>query len=404
MIHLTHKKLLAGMLVALAGFNWSCSGNADKQTEATTADTTQAQSAAAVTKSDWGKMQDGTAVDLYTLTNSSGTEVKITNYGATITALKVVDREGNFEDVVLGFDNLEGYLQQGVPYFGAIVGRYGNRIANAKFTLDGQTYQLAANNGPNHLHGGEKGYDKVVWKAEEVTSAEGAAVKLSYLSKDGEEGYPGNLNIDVTYTLTNDDELKIDYKATTDKATVVNLTNHAYFNLSGNLGEPILDHMVMINADRMVPVNDQLIPTGNLKPVAGTPFDFTQPTRVGARIDTLEEQITRGKGYDHCWVLNGQPGTMSLAATVHEPTSGRFMEVFTTEPGIQFYTGNFLDGSLSGKDVTYKHRTGFCLETEHYPDSPNQPSFPSVVLRPGETYQTQTTYKFSVKEQGENRS
>lgn len=401
MINLRNRNLLAGMLLVLTGFSWACSGDSEKRTADTT---TQEQKESAVVKSSFGKMPDGTAVDLYTLTNSKGTELKITNYGATITSLKVADKQGNMADVVLGFDSLQGYLQQGVPYFGSIVGRYGNRIANAKFTLDGQTYQLAANDGPNHLHGGTKGYDKVVWEAEEVDSGEGASLKLHYLSKDGEEGYPGNLNIDVTYTLTDEDELKIDYKATTDKATIVNLTNHAYFNLSGNLGESILDHKVMINADRFVPVDKTLIPTGELKPVAGTPFDFTSPTALGKRIDAADEQLTRGKGYDHAWVLKGQAGTMNLAATVYEPNSGRFMEVFTTEPGIQLYTGNFLDGSLSGKGSTYKHRTGFCLETEHFPDSPNQPSFPSVVLSPGETYSTQTTYKFSVKEQGDTKS
>ncbi|AHM61102.1 Aldose 1-epimerase [Flammeovirgaceae bacterium 311] len=389
-------QLTAVLLCSLA-FGWACSGSSENnnQDNQQAADTT-AQTTSSVSRSDFGTMEDGTTVDLYTLTNEKGTELKITNYGGVITSLKVIDKNGNMDDVVLGFEDLKGYLQQGVPYFGAIVGRYGNRIANAQFVLDGQTYKLAANDGPNHLHGGTRGFDKVLWQGEPIEGDE-PGVRLKYLSKDGEEGYPGNLDVTVTYTLTNDDAVKIDYSATTDKATVVNLTNHAYFNLSGNLGEKILDHEVMINADRFVPVNKTLIPTGELKPVEGTPFDFTEPTVVGERIDANDQQITYGKGYDHCWVLNGTAGEMSLAASVHHPGSGRYMEVHTTEPGIQFYTGNFLDGSLSGKGNTYGHRTGFCLETEHYPDSPNQKDFPSVTLRPGETYQTQTTYTFSVK-------
>lgn len=399
MINLKIDKRVAALVLGLAGLLGACSGNTDNNQENRTNE--QAADSAAVAVTEFGSMKDGTAVNLYTLTNSQGTVLKITNYGATITSLKVADKEGNLEDVVLGFDSLAGYLQQGVPYFGAIVGRYGNRIANARFKLDNQTYHLAANDGPNHLHGGTKGYDKVVWQA----SPQGTqALKLTYLSPDGEEGYPGNLDIEVVYTLTDDNEVKIDYKATTDKATVVNLTNHAYFNLSGNLDEPILEHQVMLNADRFVPVNNTLIPTGELKPVKGTPFDFTTPTAIGKRIDAANEQLKFGKGYDHCWVLNGEAGNMRLAATVFEPSSGRYMEVFTTEPGIQFYTGNFLDGSLSGKGNTYEHRTGFCLETEHYPDSPNQPEFPSVTLRPGETYQTSTTYKFSTKEAQDSKS
>lgn len=391
---------MAGLSLLLLGSGMACSRSSETAGE----QLTQAAPAPTLSRSEFDKMPDGTAVQLYTLTNSRGTEVKITNYGATITSLKVADREGKLEDVVLGFDSLEGYLQPGVPYFGSIVGRYGNRIANARFSLDGQEYQLAANDGPNHLHGGNKGYDKVLWQAEEVQSNEGPALKLQYRSPDGEEGYPGNLDIAVTYTLTEADELKIDYQATTDKATVVNLTNHAYFNLSGELETPVLDHRVMINADRFIPVDETLIPTGALQPVQGTPFDFTQPTPIGERINAVDEQLKRGRGYDHCWVLKGQPGTMNLAASVYEPGSGRYLEVYTTEPGIQFYTGNFLDGSLNGKGVNYQHRTGFCLETEHFPDSPNQSSFPSVVLEPGETYHTQTTYKFSVKEQAQDRS
>lgn len=389
---------MAALLLGLMGFNWSCS-NTSEVNESEQKNAEVVQSPQKVVKSEFGKMEDGRVVDLYTLTNAKGTELKITNYGATITAMKVADREGKLEDIMLGFDSLEGYLQQGVPYFGAIVGRYGNRIGGAQFVLDGQTYKLNANDGPNHLHGGPRGFDKVLWTAEPVENAEGPSLKLNYLSPDGEEGYPGNLAVAVTYTLTDQDELKIDYKGTTDKATVVNLTNHAYFNLSGKLDEKILDHEVMINANRFVPVNNTLIPTGELRAVQGTPFDFTTATTIGKRInEQTDEQVVFGKGYDHCWVLNGEAGSMNLATTVYEPQSGRYMEVYTTEPGIQFYTGNFLDGTLSGKGVTYGHRTGFCLETEHFPDSPNQQAFPSVTLRPGETYSTQTTYKFSVKE------
>lgn len=386
---------MAAMLLGVLAFSSACSGPSDKKQESETAET--AESTRKVERTDFGAMEDGTTADLYTLTNAGGTEVKITNYGGIITSLKVAGRDGELQDVVLGFDDLDGYLQDGVPYFGAIIGRYGNRIANAQFELDGETYQLAANDGPNHLHGGEKGFDKVLWEAESFEGEDGPGLRLQYLSEDGEEGYPGNLSVEVTYTLTNDNELKIDYQATTDQATVVNLTNHAYFNLSGELGEQILDHELMINAEQFLPVNNTLIPTGELKEVEGTPFDFTEPTAIGDRINADNEQIARGQGYDHCWVL-GEKGERKLAATVYEPGSGRFMEVFTTEPGIQFYAGNFLDGSLSGKGATYQHRSGLCLETQHFPDSPNQPEFPSVTLQPGETYQTSTTYKFSVKD------
>jgi aldose 1-epimerase len=392
------RNVLAAMLLSLAGLAWGCSGASENQQENQAQETTQSeQPTRSLTRTDFGTMQDGTKAALFTLTNEKGTELAITTYGGIITSLKVADNRGTYEDIVLGFDDLEGYLQQGVPYFGALIGRYGNRIANARFNLEGQTYQLAANDGPNHLHGGNSGFDKVLWQGEPFENSDGVGVKLTYLSKDGEEGYPGNLSVEVTYTLTADNVLKIDYQATTDKTTVVNLTNHAYFNLSGKLGEPILDQQVMLNADRFLPVTATLIPTGELKPVAGTPFDFTKSTAIGDRIEAKDQQLTRGKGYDHCWVLNGTAGEMRLAATVHHPASGRYMEVHTVEPGIQFYTGNFLDGSLEGKGSTFAHRTGFCLETQHFPDSPNQPKFPSVTLRPGETYQTQSTYTFSVK-------
>lgn len=350
-----------------------------------------------VIKTDFGSLENGTGVDLYTLTNKNGVEVRIMNYGAIITSVKVPDKEGRVEDVVLGFDSLEEYLQEGVPYFGATVGRYGNRIAQGKFMLDGEIYKLAVNNGPNHLHGGLKGFDKVLWKAEEIKRDHAVGVKAQYLSKDMEEGYPGNLSVDVVYTLNNDNELNIEYSATTDKKTIVNLTNHTYFNLSGNMKRDVLDHKVMINANKFVPVDSSLIPTGELIEVAGTPFDFTASTAVGKRIEAVDQQIAYGLGYDHCWVLNGAEGEMKLSASVHEPNSGRYMEVRTTEPGIQFYSGNFLDGSLSGKGVYYDYRYGLCLETEHFPDSPNQPQFPSVVLEPGDTYQAKTTYRFSVR-------
>lgn len=397
MLNYTQPKLITAMLLGILAFGGACSGSSDRNQENEGTEET-AERAENVVRSDFGTLEDGRTAHLFTLTNEQGTEIKITNYGGIITSLKVADKNGEMEDVVLGFDDLDGYLQEGVPYFGAIIGRYGNRIADAQFELDGETYQLAANDGPNHLHGGEQGFDKRLWDAESFENEDGSGVRLQYLSEDGEEGYPGNLSVEVIYTLTEDDELKIDYTATTDKATVVNLTNHSYFNLAGYDHGTILDHRVMINADEFLPVNETLIPTGEFRSVEDTPFDFTEPTLVGRRINADNEQIARGQGYDHCWVLNGEAGEMKLAATVHEPASGRFMEVFTTEPGIQFYTGNFLDGTLSGKGAAYSHRSGLCLETQHFPDSPNQPDFPSTVLQPGETYSTQTTYKFSVKD------
>lgn len=396
--NITKRTLLKSIFAGALALNTACSGSSEQGQ----ANQEIEQENMKVIKTDFGSLEDGTPVDLYTLSNENGVEIKITNYGGTILSLKVPDKEGKLEDVVLGFDSIadyrsDVYLQEG-PYFGALIGRYGNRIANGKFTLDGVEYELATNNGPNHLHGGIQGFDKVVWEAEKLESEEGVGLKLHYVSEDGEEGYPGQLSVDVVYLLTPDNELEIDYKATTDKATIVNLTNHSYFNLTGNAKRDILAHEVMINADKFVPVNETLIPTGELKEVEGTPFDFTEPTAVGKRINDKNEQLEYGKGYDHCWVLNGEKGEMKVAATVHEPNSGRFMEVFTTEPGIQFYTGNFLNGKLTGKNgVAYQQRYGLCLETEHFPDSPNQPRFPSVELRPEETYQTKTTYKFSVK-------
>ncbi len=345
----------------------------------------------------FGQMPDGRQVRLYRLQNPNGMTAEIMTYGATVVSLDVPDREGKLCDVVLGYDNLQDYIKNS-PYFGAIVGRYGNRIAKGKFTIDGVTYTLATNDGENHLHGGLKGFDKVVWDDEPVYRPDGVGVKLSYLSKDGEEGYPGNLHATVTYILTNDDELRIEYEATTDKATPVNLTYHGYFNLTCGARD-ILGHELMLNADQFTPVDAGLIPTGHLVDVEGTPMDFRKLTPIGARIDSDYEQLKLGGGYDHNWVLNKKRGkSMTLAAKVYEPTTGRVMEVYTTEPGIQFYSGNFLDGTITGKGgIVYKHRYGFCLETQHYPDSPNKPGFPSTILRPGQTYKTTTIYRFSTK-------
>lgn len=341
---------------------------------------------------------DGKKVDLYTLTNAKGVVMAVTTYGGIMVSLLVPDKAGKMGDIVLGYNDVAGYVKNN-PYFGSTVGRYGNRIGKAKFSLDGKEYTLAANNGENSLHGGVKGFDKVVWDAKEVKADNAVGVELKYLSKDMEEGFPGNLSVTVTYWLTNDNEFKLDYLATTDKATVVNLTHHSYFNLAGEGSGDILGHELMMNADKYTPVDVGLIPTGELPAVEGTPMDFKKPTAVGARIDADFEQLKFGKGYDHNWVLNQKkPGEMTLAATVYEPKSGRFMEVMTTEPGLQLYTGNFLDGSIIGKSgKAYAFRNALCLETQHFPDSPNKPDFPSVVLQPGETYKTTTIYKFSTK-------
>jgi aldose 1-epimerase len=343
----------------------------------------------------FGTTPDGQAVDLYTLTNQHDMEVRITNYGAIIVSIRTPDRAGQIGDVVLGFDTLDGYLHN-TPFFGAVVGRYGNRIAKGRFSLDGVEHTLATNDGENHLHGGVKGFDKAVWTASEAESPDGPSLQLEYVSADGEEGYPGTLTARVVYTLTADDTLRIEYSATTDKATVVNLTNHSYFNLSGS-GD-ILGDELMIAASRFTPVDAGLIPTGELRSVTGTPFDFTTPTAIGARIDADDEQIRLGGGYDHNFVLDKEPGVLGLAARVHDPASGRVLEVRTTEPGVQFYTGNFLDGTLTGKGgVAYPRRSGFCLETQHFPDSPNHPDFPSTVLEPGQRYETTTVFAFSVE-------
>ena len=347
-----------------------------------------------VTRAAFGKLADGTAVESYTLRNAHGIEVRAITYGAIIVSLRVPDRAGAFGDVVLGHDDLSGYVDK-PAYFGAVVGRYGNRIAKGRFTLDGKTYTLATNNGPNHLHGGVRGFDKVVWKAD-PPAAGATSVTLRYTSPDGEEGYPGTLNARVTYTLTDKDELTFEYSATTDKATPINLTQHSYFNL-GTPGSDILGHELTLEADRYTPVDATLIPTGQLAPVSGTPFDFRKPTAIGARIGQDDEQLKRGGGYDHNFVLSGTGQGLRRAVRLADPGSGRTMEILTTEPGVQFYTGNFLDGTIKGKGgVVYKYRSGLCLETQHFPDSPNQPSFPSTILRPGKEYRSKTVLVFGV--------
>ena len=345
----------------------------------------------------FGTTPDGTAVEIFTMTNANGLEIKAITYGGIITSLKAPDRDGRLGDVVLGYDNLQGYIDAS-PYFGAIIGRYGNRIGGARFELDGQVHSLAANDGTNHLHGGIKGFDKVVWEGEPFESEGGVGVIFRYVSPDGEEGYPGTLRVQVTYTLTPSDELLVDYLATTDRATPVNLTQHSYFNLRDAGASDILDHHLMIAADGYTSVDATLIPTGQIAPVEGTPFDFTTPHTIGERISGPHPQLGFGGGYDHNWVLSGTPAEgMTLAARVYEPVSGRTLEVLTTEPGIQFYSGNFLDGSITGKgEVVYQHRSGFCLETQHYPDSPNKPEFPSTILRPGEEYRSTTLFRFGI--------
>ncbi|MBP1652094.1 MAG: Aldose 1-epimerase [Bacteroidetes bacterium] len=338
---------------------------------------------------------DGKQTKLYYLKSKGNVQVAITNYGGKIVSLLAPDKSGKLEDVELGYDNISRYVSTKERYYGGIVGRYGNRIAKGKFKLDGKEYTLATNNNQNHLHGGKKGFNDVVWDAEQTAPN---SLKLHYVSKDGEEGYPGNLDITLTYTLTDSNELKIDYSATTDKATVVNLTNHSFFNLHGAGNGDINDLILTINADKFTPVDSTLIPTGKLEAVKGTPMDFTTPTKIGERVDADFEQLKFGRGYDHNYVLNKKGNELSLAAKVEDPTSGRTLEVWTTEPGVQFYGGNFLDGTDKGKDdKTYVHRGAFCLETQHFPDSPNQPAFPSVVLKPGATYTSECIYKFGVK-------
>jgi len=347
-----------------------------------------------ITSQPFGKAPDGTAVELYTLTNKNGIAVQITNYGGIVTTLKVPDKDGNIDDVVLGYYTLEEYLERS-PHFGCLVGRYGNRIAGGKFTLDGIEYQLAVNNGPNHLHGGLIGFDKKVWSAEMKTDPDRAALKLSYVSPDGEENYPGTLTVEAMYALNDENEFILTFKATTDKRTVMNLTHHSYFNLKGHGNGDILDHEIQFNSNQMVAIDSTSIPLGPLMDVAGTPFDFRQAKAIGQDIEADDDQIRNGGGYDHSFVVEGFDGDLRLACTVHEPVSGRIMEVWTTEPAVQFYTGNFLDGSLTGKDgKVYHKRYGFCLEAQHFPDSPNNPEYPSTILDPGEVYRQTTIYKF----------
>ena len=350
-----------------------------------------------ISKASFGSMPDGTPVEIYTLRNNNGMKVRIITYGGIVQSIKVPDKDGRLDDVVLGYDNLDGYLKNS-PLFGAIVGRYGNRIANGKFTLDGREYTLAINGPPNHIHGGKKGFDKVIWKVLKAdVGPQGPRLELVYFSKDGEEGYPGGLFVKATYTVTENNALRLDFKAATDKDTIVNLTHHSYFNLAGH-GD-ILGHMVYINADRFTPVDSGLIPTGAFRPVNGTPFDFRRPTAIGARINQSDEQLKFGNGYDQNWVINKPMGELALMARVTEPTTRRVLEVYSTEPGLQFYTGNFLGGTPTGKGgKVYERRSAFCMEPEHYPDSPNQPTFPSVELKPGETYRNTIIYKFSVQQ------
>jgi aldose 1-epimerase len=378
----TMKKLI---FLTLIGFVLACNTNKKTETEMN------------IKIENTSVLSSGDSIKLYTLKNAKGMEVAIMNLGGTIVKWTAPDKEGKFEDITLGSNSPEDYLTS-TKYLGALIGRFGNRIAKGKFKLDGNEYTLAVNNGPNALHGGLKGFNDVIWEVSPIEGAE-PALKLNYISKDGEEGYPGNLNIEVIYTLKNDNSLSIDYKATTDKSTVVNLTNHAYFNLKGDGNGDILDHEIVLNADKYLPTDAGLIPTGELKSVKGTPFDFLTSHLIGERInDTTDVDIKLGGGYDHCWVFTNQSNTLKSVAMVTEPKSGRTMEVLTTEPAVQFYTGNFLNGTAIGKTgVKYEKRFGFCLETQHFPDSPNQPAFPTTTLKPGETYKSSTVYKFGVK-------
>ncbi|HPT99356.1 MAG TPA: aldose epimerase family protein [Armatimonadota bacterium] len=352
---------------------------------------------ARVTSEPFGKTPEGTQVELFTLRSRNGCEARITNYGGIVVSLHVPDRSGELADVVLGYETLEGYLKSS-PYFGCIVGRYGNRIGGARFTLDGKTYTLAANDGPNSLHGGVRGFDKVVWAAKVIPGEDGPALELRYTSPDGEEGFPGTLAVRAVYSLGDDNALRLSFEAKTDKPTVCNLTHHSYFNLAGQGKGDILGHEMMIAGSHITPVDSTLIPTGELLPVAGTPFDFTRPRPIGERIDQEEEQLAFAGGYDHNWVLDKPAGALGLAARVCEPASGRVLECWTTEPGIQFYAGNFLDGTIVGKGgQVYRRRYGFCLEPQHFPNSPNQPRFPTVVLRPGQVYRSAMEYRFRTR-------
>tara|TARA_B100000575_G_scaffold146900_1_gene117248 strand:+ start:9297 stop:10439 length:1143 start_codon:yes stop_codon:yes gene_type:complete len=350
-----------------------------------------------IEKTDFGKTKTGFKVDKYTLKNQNGMEISAINLGGIITSLKAADREGNYEDVVLGFNNVSQYEEES-PYFGAIIGRYANRIANGKFTINQEEFILAKNNGENHLHGGLKGFDKVLWDVAEIVSDSTSSLVFTYTSKDMEEGYPGNLNAQVTYTLDNDDKLIVKYEAATDKKTIINLTQHSYFNLSSTLNKNILDHEIVINSDSFLPVDSTLIPTGEIKSVNQTPFDFRKPRKIGDQISDQNVQLSYGNGYDHSWVINNQDQGVRFVASAYDPSSGRLLKIFSDQPGLQFYSGNFLDGTIKSKfGGVYEFRSGFCLETQHFPDSPNQKAFPSVILKPGEKYSTVTEFKFSKK-------
>ena len=379
----------AGAVVAVAAVLAGC----DRQESSTVI---QQPDQPRLTQGRFDRTPDGQVVDLITLRNAAGVEVKVLTYGGTILSLRTPDRAGAQDDIVLGFDSLAPYLDKS-PYFGCLIGRYCNRIAKGQFTLDGRTHSLATNNRPNHLHGGTKGWDKAVWTAETFQTAESVSVQLKHTSPDGDEGYPGTVNADVTYTLTDKNELVVDYHATTDKPTVINLTQHSYFNLTGAKATDILGHQLTLYADRYTPVDATLIPTGELASVEGTPFDFRESTAIGARINEPHEQIKRGLGYDHNFVLTRAGAMLAPAARVVDPATGRTLEIATTEPGIQFYSGNFLDGTLTGKGGrVYGHRAGFCLETQHFPDSPNHPAFPTTTLLPGEEYRSKTVFTFGV--------
>jgi aldose 1-epimerase len=385
------KKMTAAIATAFALTLFACQSSPEKANPET-APVKDSVTLVLPATSGFERTVDGQAVKLYSLSNRKGMQVLLTNYGATVVSLTMPDKNGKWADILLGYDSLEGY-QSGKSYFGAIVGRYANRIAKGRFKLEGKEYSLFTNNGPNSLHGGKKGFDKVVWEAKEGPGS----ISFHHLSKDGEEGYPGNLDVTVTYTISDSNTLAIDYKATTDKATVLNISNHAYFNLRGQGNGDILGHQLQLFADAYTPVDSGLIPTGKIPKVAGTPFDFTSPHTIGERVNADDEQIKFGKGYDHNFVLNAKPdGSLHPVARVTEPESGRVLEVSSDQPAVQFYCGNFLDGSEKGKGSVYHHRTGFCLETQHYPDSPNQPGFPSTVLKPGQTFSSRTVWSFSV--------
>ncbi|MGA2802061.1 MAG: aldose epimerase family protein [Verrucomicrobiota bacterium] len=383
------KKTMKLVMLASAGLGAACFVGCTSMSNPT-------NQSGAISQAPFGKMPDGTPVEIYKLRNSNGMEARIMTYGGIVVSLKVPDKNGRLGDVVLGYDNLDGYLKNS-PYFGALIGRYGNRIGGAKFTLGGRTYTLAVNDGPNSLHGGKKGFDKVVWKVMKADVGPiGPRLELVYFSKDGEGGYPGDLTVKATYTVMENNALRLDFTATTDKDTIANLTHHSYFNLAGH-GD-ILGHMVYINANKFTPVDSGLIPTGELQLVDGTPFDFRTPKAIGARINQDDKQLKFAKGYDHNWVINKPMGKLALMARVTEPTTGRVLEVYSTDPGLQFYSGNFLDGTITGKGGwVYKHRNGFCMEPQHYPDSPNHPNFPSVELKPGKTYKNTIIYRFYAK-------